>query len=227
MPWFITKIAQNPIGAMICVPIQNNSNLYYGPEKGTQNVLNIQPVIPISVNSDWNIISRTVISVISQPALYPGDDNTHGIGDIQFSGMLSPTVPAGAIWGLGAIVQAPTNSNNLGNDNWGIGPHAVMLHLKKGDPWAYGMLVNNVWSLSDNKSGSTYNNGLIQPILNYNFSDGFYINSVPIVTVNWKASSGQQPALDSSTRWRHRQGLSHRSATGEHTTGGLLQRGQA
>ena len=79
----LAKIAQNPVGAMISVPFQNNTNLNYGPEKGTQNVLNIQPVIPISVNSEWNIITRTILPVISQPALYPGDDRVNGIGDID------------------------------------------------------------------------------------------------------------------------------------------------
>ncbi len=188
----LAKIAQNPVGAMISVPFQNNTNLNYGPEKGTQNVLNIQPVIPISVNSEWNIITRTILPVISQPALYPGDDRVNGIGDIQFSTMLSPAIPKGMIWGAGAIIQAPTNSNNLGNDNWGLGPQAVVLHVEKGDPWVYGVLANNIWSLSDSGSGGSYNNGLIQPFLNYNFASGFYVSSSPVITVNWKAESDQR-----------------------------------
>jgi hypothetical protein len=188
----LAKIAQNPVGAMISVPFQNNTNLNYGPEKGTQNVLNIQPVIPISVNSEWNIITRTILPVISQPALYPGDDRANGIGDLQFSTMLSPAVPAGAIWGVGAIIQAPTNSNGLGNDNWGLGPQAVVLHLEKGDPWVYGVLANNIWSLSDSGSGGSYNNGLVQPFVNYNFPGGFYVSSSPMITVNWKAASDQR-----------------------------------
>lgn len=188
----LAKIAQNPVGAMISVPFQNNTNLNYGPEKGTQNVLNIQPVIPVSVSSEWNIITRTILPVISQPALYPGDDRANGIGDLQFSAMLSPAVPVGAIWGVGAIVQAPTNSNGLGNDNWGLGPQAVVLKLEKGSPWVYGVLVNNIWSLADSGNGGSYNNGLIQPFLNYNFPSGFYVNTVPMITVNWKAASDQR-----------------------------------
>ena len=177
---------------MISVPIQNNTNLNYGPEKGTLNVTNIQPVIPISVNSEWNVVTHgRSCPVISQPALYPGDDRSNGIGDLQFSGMLSPAVPTGAIWGVGPIIQAPTNSNGLGNDNWGVGPQAVVLKMEKESPWVYGMLINNIWSISDSGSGGSYNNGLIQPFLNYNFPD-FYINTVPIITVNWKADSDQR-----------------------------------
>jgi len=53
----LAKLAQNPVGNVISVPFQNNTNLNFAPEKGTQNVLNIQPVIPISINSEWNIVT--------------------------------------------------------------------------------------------------------------------------------------------------------------------------
>ena len=189
----LAKLAQNPVGNLISLPFQNNTNFNFGPEKGTQNVLNIQPVIPISVNDDWNIITRTIIPVISMPSLYPGDDRTNGIGDIQFTAFLSPANPGEWIWGVGAIAQLPTNSNSeLGNDNWGLGPSFVVLHLDKGDPWVYGVLVNNVWSLTSDQQGGSYNNGLIQPFVNYNFEGGFYLTSAPILTVDWKADSGQQ-----------------------------------
>ena len=79
----------------------------------------------------------------------------------------------------------------LGNDNWGLGPTFVVLHLEKGNPWVFGVLTNNVWSLSSHKQGGSYNNGLIQPFVNYNFPD-FYLTSSPIMTVNWKADSGQK-----------------------------------
>jgi hypothetical protein len=189
----LAKISQNPVGNLISVPFQNNTNLNYGPEKGTQNILNIQPVVPISINDDWNIITRTILPVIWQPSSGPGDSAVSGIGDLQFNAFLSPAKPGVWIWGAGAIVQAPTQSNSkLGNSNWGLGPTFVVLHLDKGSPWVYGVLINNVWSTTSNKQGGSYNNGLIQPFLNYNFEGGFYLTSAPILTVNWKADSGQQ-----------------------------------
>jgi hypothetical protein len=113
----LAKLAQNPVGNLISVPFQNNTNLNYGPEKKTQNVLNIQPVIPVSVNSEWNIITRTILPVISMPALSPDDDRTNGIGDTQFTAFLSPANPGHWIWGAGGIVQLPTHSDQeLGND---------------------------------------------------------------------------------------------------------------
>jgi hypothetical protein len=184
----LAKLAQNPVGNLISVPIQNNTNLNFGPEEGTQNITNIQPVIPISVNADWNIITRTILPVVSNPSLAPGDDRTNGIGDLQFTAFLSPTKPGNLIWGAGAAVQAPTHSNaELGNDNWGAGPSFVALRLEKGSPWVYGALISNVWSLSTSSDDPAYNNGLLQPFLNYNFKSGLYLTSSPIMTVNWKA----------------------------------------
>ena len=68
----LAKLSQNPVGNLISVPFQNNTNLNFGPEKRRQNILNIQPVIPISINGDWNVITRTILPIISQPSLYPG-----------------------------------------------------------------------------------------------------------------------------------------------------------
>ena len=189
----LAKLAQNPVGNLISVPFQNNTNLNFGPEKGTQNILNIQPVIPISVSRDWNIITRTILPLIWNPSLGPDIPGKDGTGDVVFTAFLSPANPGHWIWGAGPVIQVPTNSNaQLGNKNWGLGPSFVVLHLEHGDPWVYGVLVNNIWSVSSNKQGGSYNNGLIQPFINYNFKEGFYLTSSPILTVDWKADSGQR-----------------------------------
>jgi hypothetical protein len=189
----LAKLAQNPVGNLISLPFQNNTNLNFGPEKGTQNILNIQPVIPISVTDEWNVITRTIVPVVSMPSLGPDIGSKNGIGDTVFTAFLSPAKPGHWIWGAGPVLQIPTNSSaELGNKNWGMGPSVVVLHLDHGDPWVYGVLVNNIWSLSSDKQGGSYNNGLIQPFVNYNFPEGFYLTSAPILTVNWKADSGQQ-----------------------------------
>ena len=54
---------QNPIADLISLPFQNNTNFDVGPTKGTQDILNIQPVIPIHVNDDWNVITRTILPI--------------------------------------------------------------------------------------------------------------------------------------------------------------------
>jgi hypothetical protein len=188
----LAKIAQNPVGNLISVPFQENLNLNAGPYEKNQNLLNIQPVIPIDVNEDWNIITRTILPIVSLPPLSPYQGRTSGIGDLQITAFLSPAKPGAWIWGVGAITQLPTHSNQLlGNDNTGFGPSFVVLHLEKGSPWVYGALANNVWS-SNNSTAPSYNNGLLQPFLNYNFESGMYLTSSPIMTVNWQAKGSQQ-----------------------------------
>jgi hypothetical protein len=189
----LAKLAQNPVGNLISVPFQNNTNYNVGPLNGNQNILNIQPVIPIEISPEWNIITRTIVPVISQPKFSQDSERKNGIGDTVLSAFLSPAKPGHWIWGVGPVAQLPTNtSDELGNKNWGLGPTFVVLHLDHGDPWVYGVLANNIWSLSSSKQGGSYNNGLIQPFVNYNFKGGFYLVSGPILTVDWKADSGQQ-----------------------------------
>jgi len=189
----LAKLAQNPVGNLISLPFQNNTNLNYGPLRKSQNILNIQPVIPIEVSPEWNIITRTIVPVISQPALFEGDSRVNGIGPTQLSAFLSPADPkGGVVWGAGAITQMPTTSDSaLGSYRWGVGPTFVILHLDKGDPWVYGFLVNNIWSVGTGAGGS-YNNFLLQPFVNYNFEGGLYLTSGPILTADWKADSGQR-----------------------------------
>jgi hypothetical protein len=188
----LAKLAQNPVGNLISLPFQNNTNFDVGPEKGTQNILNIQPVYPIHIDPEWNVITRTILPVISQPALGPGDGRTNGIGDLQFSAFLSPANPGRWIWGVGPVIQAPTHSDTLGNDRWGLGPTFVVLHIEQGSPWVYGVLVNNLWSIGSGNGSPSYNNGLVQPFLNYNLPGGTYLSSAPILTVNWKAAGGDR-----------------------------------
>jgi len=192
----LAKLAQNPVGNLISVPFQNNANFNVGPDRGVQNILNIQPVVPFGIGEQWNVITRTILPVIANPSLGAAAGAVNGLGDLQFTAFLSPAQPGSWIWGVGPIVQLPTHTSRiLGNDNLGFGPSGVLLHLDKGDPWVYGALVNNVWSLGTNPSAPAYSNGLVQLFINYNFKEGFYLNSSPIITMNWLAATNQQLTL--------------------------------
>jgi hypothetical protein len=139
----LARAAQNPVANLISVPFQDNINFNYGPEEKTQNVLNIQPVIPVSLGRDWNLITRTILPVISQPEFFPGEGRTDGLGDTQFTAFLSPARTEGLIWGAGPILQLPSHNDKvLGNDRWGIGPSAVVLRIQ--GHWVYGALANNL-----------------------------------------------------------------------------------
>lgn len=191
----MAKTAQNPVAAMISVPFQNNTNFNVGPENKTQNILNIQPVIPFNLNENWNLITRTIIPVISQPSFAPGQSRKNGIGDIQLTAFLSPTQPTsgGWIWGAGLVTQLDTATDNrLGSDRWGLGPSAVV--LRPTGAWVYGALINNIWDVGGDDDRDDVNQMLIQPFVNYNFPDkpGRYLTFAPIITANWEADSGDK-----------------------------------
>lgn len=185
----LAKKLQNPIGDLISVPFQNNLNFNVGPHKGTQNILNIQPVIPFHLNDDWNLITRTILPLIWSPSNAPGRSVPFGLGPTTFTAFLSPRVPTnGWLWGAGPIAQLPSATDpSLGSSVWGLGPAAVI--VKTAGPIVAGVLVNNVFSLGGTSgiAGSRYSLLTINPFFNYNFNGGWFVGSVPIITANWDA----------------------------------------
>ena len=183
----LAKKLQNPIGDLYSFPFQNNTNFNAGPTKGIQDILNIQPVIPIHVNEDWNVITRTILPLLWQPSLEPAHTVPFGTGPTTFSAFLSPSKPVnGWLWAVGPVFEIPTISDkSLGSNIWGAGPTAALVYMK--GPWVTGVLVNNVWSLggTSGRGGTSYNTFLTQPFVNYNFGEGWYIGSAPIITANW------------------------------------------
>ena len=186
----LAKKIQNPIGDLYSFPFQSNTNFGFGPHGGTQEILNIQPVIPIHVTPDWNVITRTILPLVWNPDLSPARSVPFGTGPTTFSAFLSPANPTnGWLWGVGPVAQIPTiSSATLGSSVWGGGPTAVLVYMK--GPWVAGILANNVWSLggTHGPGGNSYNNFLTQPFVNYNFGEGWYVGSSPIITANWQAN---------------------------------------
>lgn len=185
----LAKKSQNPISNMISVPFQNNTSFNIGPFNRTQNVLNIQPVWPVSLSPSLNVITRTIIPVISQPI--GESDSKFGLGDINFTAFFSPADPGKVIWGIGPTIFLPTASNAvLGKEKWSAGPGLVVLTMP--GSWVIGLHANNVWSFAGKEERADVNQMLIQYFINYNLADGWYLSSAPIITANWKAESGQQ-----------------------------------
>ncbi len=188
----LARKAQNPIADLISLPFQYNLNFNVGTNDDPQQILNIQPVYPINLSDDWNLITRTIIPLIDQPALYPGDDSNFGLGDVQFTGFFSPAKSEGVTWGIGPAFRLPTaTSRNLGTDKWSAGPSLVV--LDSSGPWVFGALLQNVWSYAGSSDRADVNEFLLQPFVNYNLDDGWYLTTSPIMTANWEA--------DSDNRW--------------------------
>jgi len=184
----LAKATQNPLASMISLPFQNNTNFGIGPDDDTQNILNIQPVWPFSVNEDWNFISRTIIPVVSQPATSSSGSRTNGLGDTTFTGWLAPKDSGKWIWGVGGALVIPTATDSaLGNEKWSLGPSVVVLTMP--GKWVIGSLFSNVWSFAG--SGQQDVNFFTwQYFINYNMANGWYLTTAPIITANWEADSG-------------------------------------
>ena len=186
----LAKATQNPVANLISLPFQNNTNFGVGPDDDTQNILNIQPVWPVSITDDWNVITRTIVPVVSQPGMRSGDDRTNGLGDTTFTAFLSPSKPGGIIWGIGPVFLLPTATDSaLGSDKWGIGPSLVLISMQ--GPWVVGSLFSNVWSVGGSGDDDV-NIFTWQPFINYNLPDSWYLTTSPLITANWEASSGDE-----------------------------------
>ena len=181
----LARAAQNPVASMISIPFQNNTNFNFGPLEKTQNILNIQPVIPFELSDDWNLITRTIVPVVSQPALTPAQDRKFGLGDTVFTAFLSPKDSGQLIWGVGPALLLPTSTDDqLGAGEWGAGPSVVVLTVQ--GPWVVGSLFSNVWSFTGDEQVNLFS---WQYFVNYNLDDGWYLTSAPIITANWEADS--------------------------------------
>lgn len=184
----LAKKTQNPISDLISLPFQNNFNYNVGPNDETQYVLNIQPVVPFDLGDRFNLITRTIAPVIYQPRMGPGMGSEFGLGDINITAWLSPKGTEGIVWGVGPILSMPTATDDiLGSEKWSAGPSFVALKME--GPWVYGALVNNIWSFSGEDDRSDVNQMLLQPFVNYNIEDGWYVASSPIITADWKRNS--------------------------------------
>ncbi len=186
----LAQLTQNPVADLISVPFQNNTNFGLGPNDRTQNVLNIQPVVPLGLSANWNLITRTIVPVIVQPDLASESGSTTGLGDILFSAFLSPGQPGKVIWGVGPAISLPTGKEGLSSEKWALGPSIVVLTMS--GPWVAGVLWNNIWSVAGDDDRPDTNNMLVQYFINYNLPNGWYLISAPIITANWKASSGNK-----------------------------------
>lgn len=187
----LAKKIQNPIADLISIPFQNNTNFGIGPNHRTQNVLNVQPVVPFNLSADWNLVTRTIMPIIKQPNLTTANEDTWGLGDVNFSAFLSPANSGSILWGFGPNILLPTGTNEVtGTRKWAAGPSAVALTSQ--GPWVLGALVQQTWSFAGNSDRRNLSQALVQPFLNYNLPNGWYLSSSPIITADWQAPSGNK-----------------------------------
>lgn len=183
----LASAANNPLANLISLPFQNNTNFRIGPFDRTANVLNIQPVIPLFKG---RVITRTIAPVVWIPDVTADTGMVStGLGDILFTAFYA--IPSGGtIWGIGPVVSLPTGGESRGSQQWSLGPSAVVVATPAN--WTLGVLANNIWSVGGDSDADDVNQGLIQYFIVYTIPGGWYVNTAPIITVNWEAEEGQK-----------------------------------
>ena len=190
----LAKKLSNPVAAMISVPFQFNYDEGYGPNDGQRAVLNIQPVVPISLSADWNMISRTILPVIWQNDIAGPSGEQSGLGDITQSLFFSPKHPgpSGIVWGVGPVFLVPTATDDLlGGGKWGAGPTAVV--LKQHGGWTFGALANHIWSFAGDDDRPDISSTFLQPFISYTTHDAWTFGVNTESTYNWETKDWSVP----------------------------------
>ncbi|MAS43147.1 MAG: hypothetical protein CML46_08665 [Rhodobacteraceae bacterium] len=190
----LAKKLSNPVASLISVPIQTNYDQGFGPADGSRVLTNIQPVYPITLSADWNLISRTILPVTWQEDIAGNSGVQFGLGDVVQSLFLSPAEPGsnGVIWGVGPVALLPTATDDLlGSGKFGLGPTAVA--LKQFGPWTLGFLGNHIWSVAGEGSRNDVNATFMQPFLSYTTPEAWTFTVNTETTYDWGSESWSVP----------------------------------
>jgi hypothetical protein len=190
----LAKQLSNPLAALVAVPFQFNWEQGVGYQDGTRTILNVQPVVPFTLNDKWNLIGRWIMPLVSQPPLTPGSASSYGLSDILFSAFFAPSdTKSGLTWGVGPALSLPMTSDpTLGSGQWAAGPTAVI--LKESGHWTYGVLANQLWSFASTSDATRakVNKTFIQPFLAYNTPHAVTFTVQSEATYDHEAAGGQK-----------------------------------
>jgi len=193
----LAKKLSNPVASLISVPLQYNHDEYGGANDGASaSRLVIQPVVPFSLNKDWNLITRTLIPFVDQRDFPVAALNESGLSDITTSLFFSPNSPTagGWIWGAGPVFLLPTATEDvLGTDKWGLGPTGVV--LKQSGPWTVGLLAGHVWSVAGNDNRADVSATTLQPFFSYTTQSHTTIGAYTESAYDWKGEQWQVPLI--------------------------------
>ena len=185
----LAKKLANPVSSLISVPFQNNSDYGIGPYNGSRNTMNIQPVVPIALSDNMNLIARWVQPWITQYDITGEGEKQNGLADAVVSAFFSPTGAKNDFtWGAGPVFLVPVATDDLlGSEKFGIGPTIVALKQTHGI--TFGALANQIWSIAGSDSRPDVNQLFLQPFFAYNWKSGAGIGCNFELTQNWEAST--------------------------------------
>lgn len=191
----LAKDLLNPFTTLVRVPVQFGYDQRIGPESaGKLHSVNIQPVVPIALDAEWTLISRTILTVTAQKDVEPGSGSQFGLGDTLQSFFIAPRklTSGGTAWGLGVAALVPTATNDmLGAKKWGLGPTGGV--FKDVGPWTIGILANHIWSVAGSSANESISSTFLQPVLSYTTSDAWSYTLQTESTYDWRAREWSVP----------------------------------
>jgi len=195
----LAKKLSNPVSAMISFPLQFNYDQHFGADhQGSKYFVNVQPVVPFQLNTDWNLITRTILPVVHQDDVIPGSSQT-GISDINESLFLSPAKPGAWIWGAGAALLFPTGSDDkLSARKWGAGPTVIV--LKQQGHNTFGMLADHLSSFAGDAGRPDISSTFFQPFFSHVTPSAVTSTLSTESTYDWKAKQWSVPIILTATK---------------------------
>lgn len=185
---------RNPVADLINVAFESDFEWGIGTgSKGFRYTLSTQPVIPIALGEDWNLIVQTVVPLVHQTNVVPGKTQD-GMGDVQQSAYLSPEYLGtdDIIWGVGPTFLFPTaTSDSIDGQKFALGPTAAV--LRQDDVWTYGILANHLVSTGGTDSANDINQTLLQPFVSYTTSSDTTFAADMEADYDWQNSKWTLP----------------------------------
>ena len=203
----LSRQLNNPVSSVWSMVFQNNYTQLKndfgdvpgwdeGDDKWFYN-LTFQPVLPLPLTGEWNLINRPVIPIFADRPVLEADgfDEVDGMGDIALVSLLSPAKTVGSfLWGAGPTFIFPTASKDeLGQEKWQAGPAAVGLHL--GKEWIFGAFPQHWWSFAGNDDRKSTSQTNIQYFIWRLFPGQWQVGTAPNILIDWKADDDNKLTL--------------------------------
>ena len=179
----------NPVSSIWSISNQfNNFELNNGH---WNNDWNFQPVMPVSLTKDWNLITRPVMPFynIVPHETAPGQfERAAGLGDLALLELLSPAHSGNWVLGAGPTFIFPTATSHFtGQGKWQLGPSVVVGYLTK--QFFVGVFPQQWWSIGGEHGRPDTNQMNLQPIATLFFGEGWSIGYSGNILADWTAPS--------------------------------------
>lgn len=190
---------QNPVSDLIRLGFTNIMPFGSGPNNSRINVFNLN-ISTTRKFGQWAILNRLIVPLVYLPASVsdaPSGDSgkSFGLGDIEYTAFFARDESKRRLKSIGGIgptlIFRSATDDRMGLGKWSIGPTLAIVRMP--DPWVHGVVLRNLWSFAGDSDRPNVNLFVIQPFVNYNFSNGWYLTSTPGIFANWKA--------DGRNRW--------------------------